>query len=132
MSHVDPIRERRRVWWVVLPAVILAACSSGPDYEEITSVMLGDREVLVDVAEGDSDGPEYLRIRWPGDEEAEPLYLGEIANDGVELTLDNIRPDPSDAPNLRLCLNGTGQGDLYVRINVNSSTVTEIPRECTD
>lgn len=129
----DPIPPSGLVrrWLLSLPVVVLVGCGSGPDYDQIGTVSVSGREIGIDVApQEESDGPEYVRLRNLADEEGDPLYLGEVANDGVELTLDNIRPDPSDAPNLRLCLNGSGQGDLYVRINVNSSTVTEIPRDC--
>ena len=113
------------------PALILAACGGGPDYDQISNVTVSERQIGIDAApQEESDGPEFVRIRYADDEQADPLYLGQVANDGVELTLDNIRPDPSDAPNLRLCLNGSGQRDLFVRINVNTTTVTEIQRDC--
>ena len=120
--------------WLIVPAAFAASCGSGPNYVEIVQLTVVDRQVaIVTAAHEERDGPELVRVRDvdAGTEEP-PLYLGEVANGGEDLTVENIRPDASDAPNLRLCLNGSGQNDLYVRINVYSKTVTEIPRECAD
>lgn len=127
-------QQRVRIALLIMVSALAAACGSGPEYGEIVQVQVVDRQVAIDVApQVERDGPAFVRIRdTAAGVEDPPLYLGEVANDGEDLTLDNIRPDPSDAPNLRLCLNGSGQSDLYVRINVNARTVTEIARECTD
>lgn len=126
--------RQRLILWIVAPAALAASCGGGPHYEEIQQLVVADHQLAIDVASREErDGPEFVRIRYVTAGEEDPaLYLGEIANGGEDLSVDNIRPDSSDAPNLRLCLNGSGQGDLYVRINVNSKTVTEIPRQCSE
>jgi len=124
---------RRATLAPILTFALLAACGSdGPDYETIETLTLGRQTLLVEVAEGErDDAPGLVRVRRR-DVEGGVIYEGTVANGGEPVGIDNIRPDASRPDYLWLCLNGAGQGDLAVSINLGNGLVVEDPRPCRD
>jgi len=124
---------RRATLAPILTCALLAACGSdGPDYETIETLTLGRQTLLVEVAEGErDDAPGLVRVRRR-DVEGGVIYEGTVANGGEPVGIDNIRPDASRPDYLWLCLNGAGQGDLAVSINLGNGLVVEDPRPCRD
>jgi len=113
--------------------VLVTACGSGePDYRAIETLDLGRMNLIVEAAPGETrDAPALVRVRR---ERARVgvIYEGTIDNGGEPVGVDNIRPDASRAGYLWLCLNGSGQADTLVGINLDSGLVIEDPKPCRD
>lgn len=77
-------------------------------------------------------GAGRLRIRHADGRVERVVYEGRIVNDGGSITLDNLRPRTDRPPELVLCLNGSGQEDVIVRINVRTGTAIELERRCAE
>jgi len=118
---------------LMLTCSMLAACGSdGPDYETVETLTLGRQTLLIEAAEGEGEsGPGLVRVRRK-DVEGGVLYEGTVANGGEPVGIENIRPDASRADYLWLCLNGAGQRDVAVSINLGNGLVVEDPRPCRD
>ena len=123
--------RRSLVAWLasVVPVLIVACGSGGPDYRPVDTLAMDEGSLEVEWAPGDAAA--YVRLRKVDGGADVVLYEGRISNDGGTITLDNIRPDVSQPPTLHLCLNGSEQEDLYVRVDMSSLMVVEIERECT-
>ena len=118
---------------LMLSCLLLAACGSdGPDYEIVETLTLGGQTLLIEAAEGEGeDAPGMVRVRRK-DAEDGVLYEGAVANGGEPVGIDNISPDASRPDYLWLCLNGAGQRNVAVSINLGNGLVVEDPRPCRD
>lgn len=117
----------------MLTCSLLVACGSdGPDFETVETLALGRHTLLIEAAEGEGDNaPGLVRVRRQ-DVENGVLYEGAVANGGEPVGIENIRPDASRPDYLWLCLNGAGQRDIAVSINLGNGLVVEDPRPCRD
>ncbi len=113
-------------------ALLLAACGSGePDFEALTELAFGDGTIRIDWLEGDAESDAAsIRVVLLEAESERLLYEAGIANEGVALTPGNVRPGVGPLSELTLCLNGTGQADVSVRINPKTNTIIESDQAC--
>ncbi len=112
-------------------ALLLAACGSeGSGFATLTELPFGDDTVRIDWSEAEAGGAS-IRVVLLADENERLLYETGIVNDGGELTPDNVRASIGPQSELRLCLNGSGQPDVSVRIFPESSTIIESDQACT-
>lgn len=71
-----------------------------------------------------------VKLILEADDGDDTLYEGEIANGGQPVTWDNFRPVTARPPELILCVNGSGQPDLSVRIHTTIKTIITVERAC--
>ncbi|MDH4107601.1 MAG: hypothetical protein OEW35_04745 [Gammaproteobacteria bacterium] len=121
----------RHACLLTITGLVLTACGpGGPDYRLVETLEAGRQTLFVEAARGESDdAPGLVRIRRKGVDNG-LIYEGRVANGGEAIGADNIRPDASRAGYLWLCLNGSGQGDVAVSINLGNGLVVEDPRPC--
>lgn len=126
-------RRRATARLALMLPVVMCGCGAGePDYRTLHSFAMESGTLEVEWAPARSDDPAYVRLRKIDRRSDEVLYEGRISNNGEKITLDNIRPDVSNPPTMHLCLNGGAQNDLYVRVDMTSTMVVEVERECSE
>lgn len=134
-TRVTLIRMRgwaagRRMLASLVGAALLTACGSeGAGFSTLTEMPFGDDTVRIDVSEADSRAASIRVLLLAGDSER-LLYESDIANEGVELTPDNVWAGIGPQSELMLCLNGAGQEDVSVRIYPTTNTIVESDQEC--
>lgn len=113
--------------------VLMAACGTGePDYRTIETLELGRATLVVEAAPGETrDAAALVRVRREGARTG-VLYEGTLDNGGEPVGPGNFRPDASRPGHLWLCLNGSGQADTLVGIDLDSGLVIEDPKPCRD
>ena len=111
-------------------ALLLVACGSeGSGFATLTELPFGDDTVRIDWSEAEAGGAS-IRVVLQEDDSERLLYETGIANDGGELTPENVQAGIGPQSELRLCLNGSGQPDVSVRIFPESSTIIESDQAC--
>lgn len=110
----------------------VASCSSEIKYDTLDTLQSENVSVVIEAAsKPQDDGSVAVRVRRIDARGDIVVYDGSVANGGEPLTLDNIRPDLRSPSDLRLCLNGAGQADLSVRMNVLVRFIASNERICT-
>ena len=113
--------------------VSLAACDRSDDFEVLQTLTSDGTTLLIEAAEeaGD-DETTAVRVRrmMPEVDEGIVVFEGAIANANEPLTLSNLLPDLRSPSDLRLCLNGSGQADVYIQMNVQVRVVSSRERIC--
>ena len=116
---------------VALPA-ILPGCG-GNQFEALQTYPVDGQSIVVEAAGRPSDdGATPIRVRRVTELDDIVVYESSVANGGEDLTLDNIRPDLRTVNDLRLCLNGSGQDDVYVRMDVIARITSATARQCSE
>ena len=125
---------RRNAWRtsVLCLAAALTACG-GDNFEALQTFPVADQSIIIEAAGRPADdGAMPVRVRRVSELEDIVVFEAAIANDGEDLTLENVRPDLRTVNDLRLCLNGTGQEDVYVRMDVIARISSKTARNCTE
>ena len=118
--------------FLVLGVVSVIAGCGGDGFDSLQTISVDTRSVIIEAMQDPmDDGSTGVRIRRVDELSDVVVYEGSVANDGEDLTLDNIRPDLRSINDLRLCLNGSAQEDVYVRMDVVVRSVSSIERPCT-
>lgn len=107
----------------------IAGCGDGERYRVVATADTPAGELVFETAPAGAGGPAELRVRRAGEDGA-VVYVGEIANAGEAIGPGNIQPESGPGGVLWLCLNGTGQPDLAVTLNLDTGLVIEDPRPC--
>lgn len=130
----DGICDAWPAWLRVFVALQLAGCGGvNTDFQTVHTIPIKDASIVIEAAQSSlAYGPATIRIRHVDNLNDEVVYESKIANDGGQIAFDNIRPDARSDRDLRLCLNGVEQDDVYVRIDVGVKAVVEIQRPCTE
>ena len=135
MQGPTPIILRRRMPRFVstLTLIGLAACSSeGPDWRSLEPVAFGDDRLVFEWAPAsDESEAAAVRVRLISADRESIIFVGSVANGGVDLDYGNLRPQADKPPEIVMCLNGSQQDDLHVRINTKVGTVIRSQRDCT-
>lgn len=116
-----------------LMLLTLAACGSEePEWHSLEPASFGDDQLVFEWAPGSAEtDPASLRVRLLERDSESIIYEGSVANDGVDIGYDNVLPQIDRPPEIVMCLNGSQQTDLHVRINTKVGTVIEAQRVCT-
>jgi hypothetical protein len=110
---------------------VFAGCG-GDKFDQLESYSVNTTSVIVEAARRSmDDGSTGVRVRRVDELSDIVVYEGSVANDGEDLTIENVRPDFRSVSDLRLCLNGTGQEDVYVRMDVLARSVSSTEQTCT-
>lgn len=113
-------------------AVLFSACG-GDKFEALQTYPAAGQSIIIEAAGRPADdGATPVRVRRVSELEDIVVYESSIANDGEDLTLDNVRPDLRTVNDLRLCLNGSAQEDVYVRMDVVARISSATARKCTE
>jgi hypothetical protein len=118
---------------VAVAGACLAACAPGErQWSIIETVEGGDVAVVVEFSPSETTpGMADVRVR-AGEGPDNVLYEGSIADVDGNISVRNIRPDARRPGHLWMCLNGPGQQDLVVRIDLATGLVIEEQRFCAE
>ena len=121
----------RRTGVLTLTLFAAVACGRNTDFKVVHTVETSKWTIPIEAANSaQAYGPSAIRVRRVSSDSDVVLYEGEVANDGAEITLDNIRPDLRSDTDLRLCLNGVEQTAVLVRINPDMQSVVATQGYC--
>lgn len=116
-----------------LPGVLLGAgCDGDAADRSLAPIEFDGKALHATWREGVDEESFAVTLVLTDDDEEVLLYRGSLDTGGLRPTWENFRPETDRAPELTLCVNGSGQADRSVRIDTNSKIVLEVERPCTD